>query len=77
MNNTSPPPRRCYLSMFWNTDETEVNKHYETVHAVMDALIKGGKTEQEAQTMVEYLWSEGRKQGYDDAEFDANATESI
>lgn len=70
MKNTTPSPRRCYLSMFWKTRDTEVGMHYETAHLIMDALIKGGKTEAEAKVAVEYLWNKGRTQGYDDARYD-------
>lgn len=72
MKNTNPPPRRCYLSMYWAATASEVQAHYDHAHSVMDALIKGGMKEAEAKAAVEALWSGGRQHGYDDATYDAN-----
>lgn len=69
MRNANPPPRRCYLSMYWATKDAEVAAHYDHAHLVMDALIKGGMTEARAKAAVERLWQDGRDHGYEDGRY--------
>lgn len=57
--------------MHWAATDTEVEKHYDTAHSIMDALIKGGLTEVQARQAVEDLWDGGRQHGYDDGCYDS------
>jgi len=60
VKNSTPAPRRCFLSMYWAATTKEANSHYEHAHQVMDTLVKGGMTEQQAKDAVEQLWYGGR-----------------
>jgi len=46
--------------MYWAATTKEANSHYEHAHQVMDTLVKGGMTEQQAKDAVEQLWYGGR-----------------
>lgn len=72
MRNTNHPPRRCYLSMYWATKDGQANEHYALAHTVMDTLVKGGMTEQQAKDAVEALWQGGRDEGYEDGRYDSD-----
>ena len=64
--------RRCSLSVYWGARDEEVNDAYNHAHLVMDTLIKGGMTEQQAKEAVEKLWSNGHNNGYLDGCFDSS-----
>jgi len=63
MRNKNPPPRRCWLSTFWKNSQAEDTAYYELAHRAMDAMVKGGMTEEEARSHVQLLWSGGYENG--------------
>lgn len=72
MRNNNPTPRRCYLPMYWNTSDAQVEAHYSHAHLVMDALVGGGWTEAQAKKAVERIWNSGRSEGYDEGCYDSS-----
>jgi polyhydroxyalkanoate synthesis regulator phasin len=64
--------RRCNLKTYWDNSKATDDQYYETAHRAMDAMVKGGMSEDEAKKLVEALWTGGHENGQWEEAYESN-----